>query len=137
MPRDIDALRDLFLAANERDFARAMTRYAPDVELVVESGLTAGTYSGRDAVGAWFGDWYSSFAPGARFDVRELHQLGGGAFLVVLEHHATGRASGAAIEGEVVWIYRMRDAEIVRIEGFETREAAFSAAGVDPGEPPA
>jgi ketosteroid isomerase-like protein len=127
---DADVLRDLFAAANQRDFARAMSYYAPDIELVVASGLEAGTYSGRDAVGAWFGNWYSSFAPGARFELEEIHDTGSGSLLVVAKHHARGRTSGAAIVGEVVWLYGLRDSKVIRIEIFESRAQAFAAAGL-------
>ena len=54
--RNVDVLRDQFAATNERDFPRAMSHYAEDVELVVSPGafLQSGTFAGRRAVGQWF-----------------------------------------------------------------------------------
>jgi ketosteroid isomerase-like protein len=63
---NVDVVLDQFAATNERDFPRAMSHYAEDVELFVDPGgfLSAGTIKGRDAVGQWFADWLTTFEPG-------------------------------------------------------------------------
>jgi ketosteroid isomerase-like protein len=131
---NVEVLRDLFAAANERDFPRALAHYAPDVELVVPSGLHAGTFTGRDAVGRWMGDWYQSFDREARFEFDDIVELDADSVLVVAKHHARGRASGAEIHGQVIWIYRLSARKIVHIEGFESRQDAEAAPkrGMDP-----
>jgi len=55
---DVEVVRDQFAATNERDFTRAMSHYADDVELIVhpDAFLEAGTFKGREAVGEWFGN---------------------------------------------------------------------------------
>ena len=47
---DVDVVLDQFAAVNERDFERAMSLYAEDVELVVDprAFLERGTYKGRE-----------------------------------------------------------------------------------------
>jgi ketosteroid isomerase-like protein len=122
---DAEVIRDQYAAVNERDWPRSMSHYAEDVELVVSSGIMAGTHKGRDAVGAWFGDWFSSFARDARFDITELTELDDGSILLVADHHASGRASGIEVEDTVHWRYHLRNGKITHVRGFETREDAL------------
>jgi ketosteroid isomerase-like protein len=128
---NLDVVRDQYAATNERDFTRAMAHFDVDVELVAPPGyLEPGEYKGRDAVGAWFGDWFSSFDRDARFDVKEMTELDGGAVLLVADHHARGRTSGAEVHGTVVWLYGFRRGKIARVEGYATRVEALEAVGL-------
>ena len=78
MPQDdVQLILDQYAATNARDFQRAMSLYADDVELI-----------------------------------------------------ARGRASGAAVRQTVVWVYRVEDGKIARVEGFPSREGALEARGV-------
>jgi ketosteroid isomerase-like protein len=127
--RNVDVIRDQYEAVNDRDFERAMSHYADDVELVVPRGvyLASGTFHGRDAVGRWFGDWFETFDRDARFDVREITELKDGSILLVADHHARGRVSGAEVHGTIVWVYRLRNEKIVGVEGYATRDDALEA----------
>jgi ketosteroid isomerase-like protein len=128
---NIEVIRDQYAATNERDFDRVMSYYDEDVELVFHvPDIRAGTFKGRDATGRWFGDWFRSFDRDARFDVKELTQLEDGSVLVVADHHARGRASGAEVHGTVVWLYRLRNRKIIRVDGYQTRDEALEAAGL-------
>jgi ketosteroid isomerase-like protein len=128
---NIGVVRDQYDATNERDFPRALAHFDVDVELVVPPGyIDPGEYKGRDDVGAWFGDWFSSFDRDARFDVKEIAELGGGAVLLVADHHARGRTSGVEVHGTVVWLYGFRHGKIARVEGYATRVEALEAVGL-------
>ena len=124
---NVEIVRDLFSATNERDFDRALAHYADEVELLVPSGIRAGTFRGREAVGDWYGDWFGTFDRDARFNIEEAIALDDGSVLVVAQHHARGKASGVEIKGEVVWVYRLRGGKIVRVEGHESRAEALEA----------
>jgi ketosteroid isomerase-like protein len=125
---NIGVVRDQYAATNERDFARAMAHYDADVEMVVPPGyIDPGVYRGRDAVGAWFGDWLTSFDRDARFDVTELRELDGGDVLLVADHHARGRSSGVEVHQTVVWLYGFRRGKIGRLEAYATREEALES----------
>ena len=130
--RDVDIVREQYEATNERDFPRAMSFYAEDVELVVhpDASLERGTFRGREAVGEWYGSWFRSFEPDYRFDITEARDLGG-VVLLVSGHHGHGRASGVEVHGEVAYLYTVRDGEIVRAEFFPSRAAALAAAGIE------
>jgi ketosteroid isomerase-like protein len=128
---DVEVVLDQYAATNERDFPRAMSHYDDDVELVAEEPwLRAGVFKGREAVGGWFGDWFSTFDRDAQFDVKEARELEDGAVLLVAEHHARGRASGVEVHGTVIWVYRLRRGKITRVESFASREEALEAAGL-------
>ena len=117
-PSNVELLRDQYAVTNERDFERAMSHYADDVVLVIHGeGIRAGTFEGREAVGRWFGEWFSTFDRDARFEIREVAELEDGSLLIAADHHARGRGSGAEVHGTVAWLYRFRDGKIVRVEG--------------------
>jgi ketosteroid isomerase-like protein len=126
---NLAVVEDQYAATNERDWPRAMAHYDPDVVLAVPPGFVdPGVYTGRDAVGAWFGDWFRSFDRGARFDVTEMTELDGGAVLLVADHQARGRSSGVEVQTTVVWLYGFRQGKIARVEGFASRDEALEAA---------
>lgn len=128
---NVRVVRDQYEATNARDFERAMEHYADDVELVVPSpDIRAGTFRGREAVGRWFGDWFSSFAADYRFEIRELSAIGDDAVVVVADHHGRGRKSGVEVRGSVVWLYRLRGGRITQVLGCQSREEAVEAARV-------
>ena len=129
--QNVEVVRDQFAATNERDFARAMSYYADDVELVVDPDafLERGTFTGRAAVGEWFGNWFRTFEPGYHFDIQEARDLGD-VVVLIATHHGRGRTSGAEVHGETGYLYTVRDGKIVRVELYPSGAAALAAAGV-------
>ena len=127
---NVEIVRDQFAATNQGDFERVMRAWADDIVLVVPADTVAGgEFKGRDAVGRWFGQWFGSFAPGYLFEMEEARAVGD-AVLVVAEHDARGRASGAAAQMRVAYLYWVLDEEIVRIEVFPDRAGALEAVGL-------
>jgi len=129
---NVDVVRDQFAAVNERDFGRAMDGYAEDVVLVVppELFLESGTFEGREAVGRGFGDWFSTFGPGYRFDIEEARDVGdtGDLVLIVASHTGRGRGSGVEVSGHTGYLYTVRDGKVARVEVYAGREEALEAA---------
>ena len=125
---DVDVVLEQFVAVNERDFERAMSMYAEDVELVVDPSafLQGGTFRGREAVGEWFGDWFRTFEHGYHFDIEEARDLGD-AVLLVASHHGRGRTSGVEVHGQTAYLYRVRDGKIVRAGLYPSRDEAIKA----------
>lgn len=133
---DVEVVLAQFEATNARDFPRAMSFYAEDVELVVAPSafLRSGTFRGVDAVGRFFGDWFATFEPGYRFDVEEARDLGD-VVLLVASHRGRGRTSGVEVHGRTAYLYRVRDGRIVRGELFGSRADALAASGrSEPGQ---
>jgi ketosteroid isomerase-like protein len=125
---NLEIVLDQFAATNDRDFERAMSFYAEDVDLVVDADafLQGGTFSGREAVGRWFGDWFATFEPDYRFEVEEARDLGDVVFLDA-SHRGRGRTSGVEVHGRTGYLYTVRDGKIVRAELFATPAAALAA----------
>jgi hypothetical protein len=128
---NVDVVRDQFAATNERDFRRAMSHYAEDVELVVhrDAFLEFGSFEGRDAVGQWFGNWFATFEPGYHFEIEETRDLGD-RVLLLATHRGRGRTSGVEVQGQTAYLYRVRDGKIVRVELHPSRAQALEAAGL-------
>jgi ketosteroid isomerase-like protein len=126
---NLEIVLDQFAATNERDFPRAMTYYAEEVELVVhpDAFLQGGTFKGRDAVGRWFGDWFATFEPGYRFEIETARDLGDVVFLDAT-HRGRGRTSGAEVHGRTGYLYTVRDRKIVRAELYPSPAEALAAA---------
>ena len=129
--QNIEVVRDQFAAVNERDFPRAMSHYAEDVELVVDATafLEHGTFKGREAVGRWFGNWFATFDRDYRFEIDDARDLGD-VVLLVASHHGRGRASGVEVRGQTGYVYTVRDGKIVRAELYPGRAEALEAAGL-------
>jgi ketosteroid isomerase-like protein len=126
---DVEVVLDQFAAVNERDFPRAMGHYAEDVELVVHADafLESGTFTGREAVGEYFGNWFRTFEPGYRFEIEEAREVGG-QVLLIASHHGRGRTSGIEVRGQTGYLYRVRGGKIVRGELFASGAEALAAA---------
>jgi ketosteroid isomerase-like protein len=127
----VDVLREQFAATNERDFTRAMTYYADEVVLVVEEGfLNTGTFEGKEAVGEWYGDWFRAFGRDYRFEIQEIRELKPGLVFMTATYGGSGRASGARVDDQRSYLYRVEDGKITRIQFFLTSEGAIEAASL-------
>jgi ketosteroid isomerase-like protein len=126
---NVGVVRDLFAATNERDFTRAMSHYAADVVLVVDALLNPGTFEGRQAVGAWFADWFRAFEPDYHFDIEETQELGDRVFLFAT-CYGHGRASGVEVHSQTGFLFGLRGGKIVRVELYPSRAEAIEAAGL-------
>jgi uncharacterized protein len=139
MSDDAELVRQHFEGVNRRDWAAVMDAYGDGVVLVVGPSVApdSGTFEGRDAVGAWFGEWFAAFGQDYRFDVEELSMFGE-RVLAVARHFGTGRASGVAVDQTTANLYTLRAGKIMRVELFASREDALAAltAGDDPAPAP-
>jgi ketosteroid isomerase-like protein len=126
-----EVVRAYFETVNDGDFARAMHYYADDVELVAtdEVFLEAGTFTGRDAVGLWFGNWFRAFQRGYRFDLDEIREVGEAVF-VLAHHRGRGKTSGAEVRMSTAYLFRVASGQISKIELFPDSRSALEAAGL-------
>ena len=128
---DLEVIRDHFVATNERDFERAMGHYADDVVLEVREGfLNTGTFEGKEAVGEWFGDWFRMFGADYHFEIDEIRDLGNGGIFLSITHGGSGRSSGAEVQAENGYLYRVEEGRIRRLQLFPTRDEALKAAAL-------
>lgn len=113
---------DMIRAVEERDMARLLGIYHPDVEFVWPPGLPyGGTYRGAEVV-AMSERFAAAWQPlqvdeeSRRFDPRIL---GSSAGEVAVLYRQRGRdSSGNSCETEVVGVYRVDDGHVVRLQMF-------------------
>ena len=119
------------------DIVQATADYAQDAVLEADpSGeqglLLTGTFYGREAIGRWIDDWFSSFERGSyRFEVEESIENGDRAFMTVY-HTARGAGSGADVALRVYHAFTVRGG-LIAWHAFSSadREGIQRAAGVD------
>jgi ketosteroid isomerase-like protein len=128
---NVQVVLDQFAATNERDFPRAMSYYAEDVVLVVDPDafLERGSFEGREAVGRWFANWFTTFEHGYHFDIQEALDLGGDVVFLNASHFGRGRNSGVEVRGQTGYLYTVHDGKIVRVELYASGAKALRAAG--------
>jgi ketosteroid isomerase-like protein len=130
---NVEVIKRCLDASNRGDFAAAIATTADDVVLVVDERVvphSAGVFTGRDAVGDWFADWFRSFARGYQFHIQEMRPIGKRVFLV-LRHRGRGRSSGVVLEWSVAYVYTIKAGRIARIELFSDLSDALKAAGLE------
>jgi len=134
--QNIEVVREHFENTNARKFDEAMQGYDPDVVLVVSEDVAVdpGVYRGADAVGAWFGSWFGTFAPNYRLDVVELIPVDD-VVVAAVDHRAIGRSSGVEVTTRFYNAYWITDGKIVRLELFRERSDALAAVRArEPGD---
>jgi len=115
------------------DLAEAIGALAEDVTFVfhgkMRSVAGAETVSGRKAAIDWLTDWFRRFDPDYRMEIKESRDWDD-RVLVVTDHRASGRASGAPISMQTTEVLTMRDGKIIRQDFFTSRDEALKAAGL-------
>ena len=127
---EVEVVRDQFEAVNRRDFPHAMSLYAEVLVVHDDAFLDAGVFEGKEAVGRWFADWFSTFEPGYRFEIRDARIVGGRVFLDAA-HRGRGRSSGIEVGGRTGYLYEVRDGLVAQLELFREPADALRAAGED------
>jgi ketosteroid isomerase-like protein len=128
MPSEqIELVRRVFAATQNRDFETVLSLFDPEVELVVGAGVSieTGSFQGREAVGGWFTRWFGAFMPGYRLEIEEICDLGD-RVAAAQRHTGRGRSSEAPVEmlnGSVHWV---RAGKVVRIELYADAEQALN-----------
>ena len=65
-----------------------------------------------------------------RFEIREARKLDGDLIFLLATHGGRGRLSGAQVQGENAYLYRVRDGKIIRVGFFATEKDALGAAAL-------
>jgi ketosteroid isomerase-like protein len=120
------------------DIVQAAADYAEDAVLEADPGgeqglLLTGTFHGRESIGRWIDNWFSSFERGSyRFEVEESIENGDWVFMTIF-HTARGAGSGADVALRVYHAFKVRGGLIAR-HAFSSadREGVLRAAGIEP-----
>jgi ketosteroid isomerase-like protein len=113
-------------AANERDYDRVMTIYAPGA-VWDTSPIGLGAYEGREAVRKFFEDWIGTFEEW-EVELEEFRDLGNGVVFYVQVHRARPAGGTGFIElchgYTATWADGLVEAVVVQADIDEGRAAA-------------
>jgi ketosteroid isomerase-like protein len=129
---DVEVVRRLFTAVEERDFGGLLSCYSDDVEINEAAVLPwGGVWRGRDGVAAHAAEFMRTW--GALQGPQEL-QLdaqffsdGAGTVCAVFRHCGVDPASGACFDAPEVGVYQVRDGRVVKSQMFHADSAAVVA----------
>jgi uncharacterized protein len=125
---NVEIIRRVYDAAAQRDAETVLALYDPEVELDVSRlGLAdLNVYHGHDGLRSLFREWNEIWGK-IEYDYEELIDAGEHVVSVVTRH-ARGRASGAGVERPFALVWTLREAKVVRVVWFLTREEALETA---------
>lgn len=87
-------------------------------------------YRGHEGLARWLEDWGSAWAD---YAVEPTEFIDAGEYVVVvLRMHATGRGSGLELDREDAIVYQLRTGKIARMDYYNDKRQAFTAAGIQP-----
>jgi ketosteroid isomerase-like protein len=123
---EIDVLRGVYEAVSRRDWQAAFKDAQPDFELKTpDQNPIAGTYRGRQAIQAFFEEFWAAFAD-VTTEAHQFEELDG-RILVSLVIRLRPKDSGATIEMRLTHLWTMRDGRPARCDVFLEREEALAA----------
>jgi len=91
-----------------------------------------GPIVGRDAMRAYFADWFELF-PDLKATYEEIVDVGPGRVIAVMHVSGTAKASGLRTEMRLPILETIRDGRIVRGREYLTMDEALRAAGLTSG----
>ena len=116
------------------DLRQALADYAEDAVLEADftGAVHAGTFRGRDDIGRWLDNWFTSFEPGSyRFEIEESLVNDDRVFMTTL-NTARGAGSGVEVNLRVYHAFTMRQGLIVRhVFSVDDRDGMLRAAGIN------
>jgi hypothetical protein len=116
------------------DLRQALADYAEDAVLEADftGAVHAGSFRGRDEIGRWLDNWFTSFEPGSyRFAIEESVVNADRVFLTTL-NTARGAGSGVEVDLRVYHAFLVHDSLIVRhMFSVDDRDRMLREAGID------
>jgi ketosteroid isomerase-like protein len=113
---DMDALADVFDAEVE-------------VRPALSTFLASTVYRGHDGVAAWYAE---TFEPWAELTAEPQRFVDAGErTVVVVGLHARVPGGEVDLDAEIAHVVTIRDARIVKLDGYDAPEAALSAVGLE------
>lgn len=132
MTDDVDVVRRMFTAVEERDFDGLLACYSDDVEINEADVLPyGGVWRGREGVAGhaagFMKAWGNLQGPEESQLDAQFFSDGAGTVCAVFRHRAVDPVSGARFDAPEVGVYRIRDDRVVRSQMFHADSAAVAA----------
>ena len=125
---NVEVVRRLYQAMNDRDFVAAGECTHPDVEWIPDRRVGEGPIRGRDNVVQFFRERAEVFDE-IRVETERFWDKDD-RVLAFIRTTGSGSASGASFEIRIGHLWTLRDGVVVRGEGYGDRSEALEAAGL-------
>jgi ketosteroid isomerase-like protein len=126
---NIQAVRRLYGAFNERGLAGLYDHWDPDIEWHDVAELPdADVHRGRDAAARAF-QHYLDIGGDFKVEVDEFIEAGD-EVVAIWRYRAQGAGSGVPLDQEIGHVWLVKDQRLVRLRQFLSREKALEAAGL-------
>ena len=127
----VEIITRMYRAWNSGDMDALADVFDPEVEVrpALSTFLASTVYRGHDGVAAWYAETFEPWA-----DMRAEPQRfvdAGERTVVVVGLHARVSGGEVDLEGEIAHVVTIRDGKIVKLDGYDTPEAALSAVGLE------
>ena len=121
---NVEIVRHAYEAFLRGDFAGALAKWHPDVEMDGRNLPDGAVYRGHEGIREHIERWANMWEDWRVIDA-------GGDCVVVLTHErGRNKASGMELDALHAELYTVRDGQIVRWQGFSDRAEALEAAGL-------
>jgi ketosteroid isomerase-like protein len=137
---NVDVVRAVISAVNDRDLDRYLSHCTESIQLETPWAPVEGVYEGPEAMRRFFSDLRDTL-PDFQLVIEGLEPVGADRVLALLRASATGRASGisagadarSATSGDLptATVYDFADGRVRRIRVFLDRQEAFEAVGLN------
>jgi uncharacterized protein len=126
---NVEAVRRLYEAFNERGLAGLYEHWDPDIEWHDVAELPdAGVHHGREAAAEAF-QRYLDIGGDFKVEVDEFIEAGD-EVVAIWRYRARGAASGLPLDQEIGHVWLVEDQRLVRLRQFLSRDKALEAAGL-------
>ena len=132
MADDVDVVRRLFAAVEDRDFDRLLACYSDDIEINEAAVLPwGGVWRGPEGVAAHAAEfmraWGGLQGPDESHLDARFFSDGAGTVCAVFRHRGVDPVSGARFDAPEMGIYKVRGQRVVRSQMFHADSAAVAA----------
>jgi ketosteroid isomerase-like protein len=125
----VDVVREAMDAYFRGDEAGMLSLVAPDVVATqFPDQLDVRDYRGHDGLRELMADWIGTWEDWT-IEILAVREEAGGHVLVTARQRGRGRASGAPMEADVVFVFTVRGAAIARWQMFHSEAEALQAIG--------
>jgi ketosteroid isomerase-like protein len=128
---NVEVIARMYRAWNSGDMDALAAVFDSEVEVrpALSTFLESSVYRGHEGVSAWYAETYEPWAEMTAEPQRYVDA--GERMVVVVGLHARVPGGGVDLNGEIAHVLTIRDGRIVKLDGYDTPEAALNAVGLE------
>ena len=126
---NVEIVRHAYEAFWRGDFAAALAKWHPDVEMDGRNLPDGAVYRGHEGIREHIERWANMWEDW-RVEVDRFIDAGSDCVVVMTHERGRNKASGMELDALHAELYTVRDSQIVRWQGFSDRAEALEAAGL-------